>query len=201
MGEWNLDASDDMRWIGTRRMNMPELKGLRRIAMMTMITAMGVFADELPADKQAKLDAKVGALASWSTATEIVQAVKAHNAKPEHPDYTNDTWKTLTVIDPKVRSFSQGPVAVWIKAHKDPAMSEVFVSGADGAKVAFLTKTTSWTHKGKAKHENPMAGKPWQGEVEVDAPTGARQVQVSIPVLDEGKPIGSIVVGYSISKL
>jgi hypothetical protein len=75
------------------------------------------------------------------------------------------------------------------------------VSGADGSKVAFLTKPSSWSHAGKPKHDKPMTGKTWQGDVEVDASTGARQIQVSVPVLDGGKPIGSIVVGFSIAKL
>lgn len=127
-------------------------------------------------------------------------AVKAHNAKPE-TKFTNESWKGLTVLDPDVRGFQQNGAASWIKSHKDEAVTEAFVSGADGGKVAFLTKPTSWSHAGKPKHDKPMSGKNWQGDVEVDASTGARQVQVSVPVLDGGKPIGSIVVGFSLAKL
>ena len=77
----------------------------------------------------------------------------------------------------------------------------MFLSGSDGAKVAFLAKTSSWSHKGKAKHDDPMAGKVWQGAVEVDESTGLQQVQVGVPVLEGGKPIGSLVVGLSLAKL
>jgi hypothetical protein len=46
-----------------------------------------------------------------------------------------------------------------------------------------------------------MTGKNWQGPVEVDESSGQQQLQVSVPVLDGGKPIGSLVVGLSVTKL
>jgi hypothetical protein len=46
-----------------------------------------------------------------------------------------------------------------------------------------------------------MSGKSWQGKVEVDESTGLQQVQVAVPVLDNGQAIGSLVVGLSLSKL
>lgn len=173
---------------------------LRTTLVLALVAVVGVSAEALPSDLQPKLDAKVAALKAWSTEPTIVNAVKAHNAKPE-ATYTNDSWKTLTVLDPAVRAFQTNAVAKWIKDHKDASASEAFVSGADGAKVAFLTKPSSWNHAGKAKHDKPMSGKNWQGDVEVDASTGARQVQVAVPVLDGGKAIGSIVVGFSVAKL
>lgn len=48
---------------------------------------------------------------------------------------------------------------------------------------------------------DPMSGKPWQGDVEVDESSGLQQLQMAVPVLDAGKPIGSLVVGSSIGKL
>jgi len=67
--------------------------------------------------------------------------------------------------------------------------------------VAFLAKTTNWCHKGKPKFDVPMTDKTWQGPVEVDESTGVQQVQLGVPVLDGGKPIGVLVVGISLSKL
>lgn len=180
---------------------MSAIFSLRAALMIALLAVPTAFAEALAPDQQAKLDAKVAELKAWSTEPAIVAAVKAHNAKPEHPEYTNDSWKALTVLDPAVRAFQQNAVATWIKSKKGEAVTEAFVSGADGAKVAFLSKPSGWTHKGKPKHDKPMTGKNWQGEIEVDASTGARQVQVSVPVLDGGKAIGSIVVGFSVAKL
>ena len=133
----------------------------------------------------------------------VVAEVKAYNAAApaETKDMTNDKWKQLTVLDPLVRAFTKNNLAQHLKSKKDESVTEMFVSGADGGKVAFLAKTTSWNHKGKEKHDSPMKGTVWFGEVELDQSSGQRQVQVSFPVLDGSKPIGSVVVGISIGKL
>ncbi len=46
-----------------------------------------------------------------------------------------------------------------------------------------------------------MTGKMWQGPIELDESSGLKQLQIAVPVVDGGKPIGSPVVGLSISKL
>lgn len=114
---------------------------------------------------------------------------------------TQDTWKALPVLDPKVRYFSKNPAGEILKSKKSELISEAFINAADGTKVAFLSKSSNWSHKGKAKHDDPMAGKTWQGPIEMDESTGLKSVQVAVPVLDGGKAIGSITFGYSITKL
>jgi len=88
-----------------------------------------------------------------------------------------------------------------LKTKRTAVMAELFVSGTDGTKVAFFAKTTSWSHKGKAKHDAPMSGKSWTGSPELDESSGKITVQIAFPVLDGRKPIGSIVIGLDISKL
>jgi hypothetical protein len=160
-------------------------------------------AEGLDAPVQAKVDAMKKQVESWAADAAVVNAVKAYNAAPpaDSAAMTQDKWKTLPILDPFVRSFSKNPAAEFLKSKKTDAVSEAFLSGADGNKVAFLAKTSSWSHKGKAKHDDPMAGKAWQGPVEVDESTGLQQVQVAVPVLDGGKPVGSLVVGLSLAKL
>ena len=142
-------------------------------------------------------------LKTWSTDPVIVSAVRDANANPpaEAKGMTNEQWGKLTVLDPVVRSFTRNPLGTHLKAKRDDQISECFVSTAAGTKVAFLAKTTSWSHAGKEKHTVPMAGKQWIGPAEVDQSSGELQVQVGLPVLDSGKPIGSIVIGLSVSKL
>jgi len=156
-----------------------------------------------PADVQAQVDKEKAALVYLSTDPTVVAEVKAANATPapEGKDMTNDKWKDLTVVSPEVKAFSKNKLATYIKSKKPAEVSEVFVNAADGTKVAFLSKTSSWTHKGKPKHDNAMANKAWTGDVEVDESTGKKQVQFSIPVLDGGKPIGSIVIGISLADM
>ena len=160
-------------------------------------------ADAPNAAVQAKIDAKLKEITGWAADPTIVSAVKAHNAglPADQSAMTQDAWKALSVMDPFVRSFTKNDAGQFLKGKKGEAVSEAFVSGADGLKVAFLSKPTNWSHKGKPKHEDALTGKTWQGPVELDESTGLQQVQVSVPVMDDGKAIGSLVVGLSLSKL
>lgn len=157
----------------------------------------------LDAAQQGKVEAKLKEIQSWAASPAIVDAVKAYNAakSPEAAAMDQGKWTGLSVIDPYVRSLTKNAAAEFLKAKKGAVVAEAFLSGADGGKVAFLGKPTSWSHQGKPKHDQPMSGKPWQGPVEVDESSGLQQVQVAVPVLDGGKPVGSLVVGLSVGKL
>jgi hypothetical protein len=160
-------------------------------------------ADPLAPALQTKVDAKIKEIEAWAADPAIVGAVKAANTTPpaEGAGMTQEKWKGLSILDPLVRSFSKNSAGEFLKSKKGEVVTEAFISAADGTKVAFISKPTNWSHKGKEKHEAPMTGKTWQGQVETDESTGARQLQVSVPVLDAGKPAGSLVVGLSVSKI
>ncbi|MBZ5607527.1 MAG: PDC sensor domain-containing protein [Acidobacteriia bacterium] len=173
--------------------------------VLAAAAAAQLFAGEgsLPPDVKGKVDGKLKELQAWSTDAKIVAAVKAYNAAPpaEALAMTNEKWKALSLLDPFVRSYTKNPLAEYLKSKRDDEMSEMFVSGADGNKVAFFAKTTSFCHKDAAKHRVPMTGKTWIGPAEQDESTGQMQVQIALPVLDGSKPIGSIVIGLSLTKL
>ena len=152
---------------------------------------------------QPKVDAMVKEAQALAAAPEIIDATKAYNAAPpaDAASMTQEKWKTLPILDPFVRGFSKNPAGLFLKSKKTDVISEAFLSGADGNKVAFLAKTTNWCHKGKPKFDVPMTGKTWQGPVEVDESSGVQQMQIAVPVLDSGKPIGVLVIGISLAKL
>ncbi len=174
-----------------------------RMLMFAALLAAPLLSETLPNDLRLKVESRAKQLLEWGSDPKIVSAVKAHNASLSAAEQamTNEKWKGLTQLDPFVRAYSKNEVAQYLKSKKDESISEAFVSGADGTKVAFLAKTTSWSHKGRDKHQIPMSGKTWYGPVEVDESSGTQQIQVGFPVLDGGKPIGSIVVGLSVAKL
>ena len=152
---------------------------------------------------QARVDEQIKAIAAWAADPIVVDAVKAHNAAlpPEQRELTQEKWATLSVLDPLVRGFTRNPTGQLLKARKTDFITEAFVSDAAGLKVGFLAKPTSWSHRGKPKHDVPMSGQPWQGSIEVDESTGRQQLQVAVPVLDAGLPIGSLVVGLNLDQL
>jgi hypothetical protein len=173
------------------------------ILAMSLLAVARVQAEALEPAIQAKIEEQLKVTQSWASDPVIVKAVKDHNtALPaDQAAMTQDKWKGLSVLDPLVRGFTKNEAGQFLKSKKSEFVTEAFVSGADGLKVAFLAKPTNWSHKGKSKHDEPMSGKTWQGAVEVDESTGLQQVQIAVPILDEGKPIGSLVIGISVSKL
>ena len=182
---------------------MKQAKCLFAAALALGMLAAGARGQTLSPEVKAKVEARAKQLQTLGSDPKVVEAVKAYNTSPsvEAKAMTNEKWKGLTVLDPYVRSFSKSPLGEYLKAQKDETIAECFVSGADGGKVAFLSKTTSWSHKGKDKHSVPMTGKVYFGPVEVDESTGVQLVQVGLPVVESGKPIGSIVVGLAAAKL
>jgi hypothetical protein len=181
-----------------------------RQAAFIAVAALGVLLSGQPSQAaaldpalQAKVDAKAATIKAWASDPAVVAATRAHNASEpaDHAAMSQDKWAGLTVLDPFVRSFAKNEAGTFLKSKKTEDVTEAFISDAKGDKVAFVSKTSSWSHKGKPKHEVPMTGKVWHGVVEVDESTGAQQIQVSVPVMDGGKTIGSLVVGFSVAKL
>jgi hypothetical protein len=182
---------------------MSTTRKLSATAVILFGMAVSSTAASLPADLEAKVNAKAQALKAWSSDPQIVGAVKTYNTSPpaEVQGMSEEKWKALPGLAPVVRSLSSNPLARHLMGKTDTVVTEIFVSGSNGGKVAFLSKTTSWSHAGNPKHDVPMKGKTWIGPLEVDQSSGQEQVQVSLPVLDGQTPIGSIVVGLSTKKM
>lgn len=194
-----------VRWIAIGRLAgliRPPMKNLM-VGLIFMLAgfAAGLRAEGLNPDAQKKVDAVIHEAETWAAAPEIHDAVMAQNkATPaDIAGMTEEKWKTLTDMDPFVHSLAVNYAAKYLRQKKSAAVSEAFLSDAQGLKVAFLSKTTSWSHHGKPKHEQPMSGKTWQGKLEIDQSSGMQQLQIAVPVFNADKPIGSLVVGISIT--
>lgn len=174
----------------------------RTIALL-LLACLSAGAEDLAPAVQAKVEAQIKDIQAWAGDPVIVKAVQDHNRQlpADQAGLTQEKWQALSILDPLVRSFAKNEAGQLLKAKKTEAVSEAFLSDAAGYKVAFLSKPSNWCHKDKPKHEQPMAGKLWQGPVEVDESTGLQQVQVAVPVVDGGKPVGSLIVGLSLTKL
>lgn len=131
----------------------------------------------------------------------IVDAVlKSNNNVKTNRDMNNDTWKLMSSNHNLVLSYMNNEAAKVLEKLTPSYVTEAFISNERGEKVAFLSKTTSWTHKGQDKHEYPMHGKNWQGSMEKDKSTGIHQIQISGPIYYQKKVIGSLVLGISVAK-
>jgi hypothetical protein len=154
---------------------------------------------------QKELDKQVGQVKTWAADPVIVKAVLAQNEKGPVPGMDNPKWKTLRRSDAFVKEFQSNPAGQYLKrkiAESSGTYSEAFLSGAQGEKVAFFEKTTSYLHKGMPKFDVPFtSGKSWQGQPEFDESSQTHQIQIAVPVLNESKPVGVLVVGVSLTKL
>lgn len=153
---------------------------------------------------QAELDRQKVALEKIAADPIIVGAVKEQNAKGLISGMDNAKWKTARRSDPVVKGFQTNPSGQLLRAKLEASAgtySEAFLSAAQGEKVAFVEKTTSYIHKGSAKFDVPMTGKNWQGKPEFDESSQTYALQISVPVMDAGKPIGALVVGVNLSHL
>jgi len=178
---------------------------MKTLSLVGLLLALvgPVFGENVSPAMQARIDIRVMEIKAWAADPVIVQAVAAHNLKPpaDHVALTDAAWKALPATSPLVLSFTQNPAGVFLKSKQAVWASEAFVSDAKGTKVAFLAKPTHWTHAGNPKHDEPMAGKVWQGKIELDQSSGQNQIQVAVPVLDAAqKPIGSLVVGIAVEQ-
>jgi len=170
---------------------------------LLILVAAALSATPLTADQKAKVDLQIKQFSSLGTDPVVVQAVKDYitSPPPELKGMTQDAWAKLSVLSPEIKLLTKNNLALYLKSKKTEIVDELFVSAANGDKVAFLAKTSNWNHKGKPKHDIPMTGKTWIDEVQLDESSGKRSVQFSFPVMDGGTPIGSIVVGLDVSLL
>lgn len=172
--------------------------------LLVACAALSLRAERLDnTEAQARVEARLAEVQQWAADPALIAAVAAQNSTPpaEHATLTQENWAALSELDPLVRTFSKNTVASALRAKKPAWVNEAFVSDARGHKVAFLAKTSNWSHAGKPKHDVPMSGKTWQGKIEVDESTRASQLQIAVPVLQDGKPIGSLVVGIALGRI
>ncbi len=141
----------------------------------------------------------------WAANPVVVNAVLAQNKKGPLPGMDNAKWKTVPGSDAIVQGFINNDAAKFLKEElgkTDGICTGAFLNAAQGEKVAFIDKTSSYIHKGSAKFDVPFnTGKPWQGKPELDDSGKAYEIQISVPVLSEGKPIGALVVNLDGTKL
>lgn len=154
---------------------------------------------------QAEIDRQKTIVAQWAANPNLVKAVKEQNNKGPLSGMDNAKWKSLRRSELVVRNFQMNSTAKFLKTKLNEgngAYGEAFLNAAQGEKVAFVEKTTSYIHKGSPKFDVPFqSGQNWQGKPELDDSSQMFNLQVSAPVLDAGKPIGVLVVGLNINFL
>jgi hypothetical protein len=174
------------------------------VAVVVAVIASAASFEITPA-VQAEIDRHKQVAAQWAADPAVVTAVRQQNAAGPIAGMDNAKWKSTRRSDPLVKGLQENAAGQALKAKVQQtggSVSEAFLNARLGDKVAFVEKTTSYIHAGHPKFDVPFStGKPWQGKPEFDESTQTYAVQVSVPVLDGGKPIGALVVGVNLSQL
>ena len=186
---------------------MRRLMGLVVIAVVVLVANLSWAAScfEVMEEVQTRISWQVWNADGWAANPVVVEAVLAQNKKGPIPGMDNAKWKTVPENDAVVQGFIKNDVAKFLNAemaNTDGICTGAFLNAAQGEKVAFSDKTGSYIHKGSAKFDAPFAsGKSWQGKPELDDSGKVYEIQISVPVLSEGKPIGVLVVELNGTKL
>jgi len=177
------------------------------VAILALLAASAerTWGFEMTPAVQAELDKMKTQISGWAGDSVIVKAVTDQNGKGPIAGMDNAKWKTIRRSDDAVKEFQSNAAGKYLKSKLDASsgtFTEAFLNAAQGEKVAFVEKTTSYIHKGAAKFDVPFgSGKSWQGQAEFDESAQTYQIQISVPVQSGGKAIGALVVGVNLTQL
>jgi hypothetical protein len=189
-------------------------------AVVMMFVASAVNAQdtkkfEITPELQKQIDDYKAIVAKWAADPVIVQAVVDQNKKGPIDGLDNKKWATLRRRSSEITAFQTCPAGKqltdWLQG-TNGAVSEAFLNAAQGEKVAFVEKTSSYIHAGKSKFDVPFKEhKNWQGKPELDESSQTYSLQVSVPVVQKTKVegeeqpkeevVGVLVVGLNLAVL
>lgn len=165
-----------------------------------------VFAEAAPQNVKDLARSKLAAL---GTEAAIVNAVKAENAKGKTLDQIkamDKTWRDTPGYSDAVKAMMATECSRFLQQlqKSENYFSEIFVMDNQGANVALTDKTSDYWQGDEAKFQksyNNGSGAVFVDDVEFDDSSQAYLVQVSVPVMDDGRAIGAITFGIDVDKV
>ncbi|MDQ6978767.1 MAG: hypothetical protein Q9M09_01170 [Mariprofundaceae bacterium] len=142
-------------------------------------------------------------LQKWVKDERIIQAVKAHNKQNLSLAYIKELDQAWINGEAQelVMAVQQNDTALYLKKRVENNKRlyvEAFLCDEQGAVVAEYPKTSDYWQGDEDKFIesfNNGHGKNRIGALKFDESTKTYSVQISIPVIDEGKTIGVLIVG------
>ncbi len=137
----------------------------------------------------------------------LVDATRKQNSKNlslEKIKTLDKEWTSTKELTPFKKSLQEGKVGNFLMGlvHKKNVFNEIFLTDNQGANVSAYPATSDYWQGDEDKWKkafNYGDGKLYVGPAEFDESTGTNAVQFSVPVLDEDKTIGVLVVGVKVS--
>jgi len=162
------------------------------ISAAFFITSTAVMA-ELSADTQSKVKSYQDKLATWAQDEDVINAIKSMNAEAMN-SMNNKDWKALSANDPIVEKYISNPAGKKLSTwQQDKALGKLFIRDQKGNFVAGSKKPAIYNISDRPPFKNAIQGKTWNSKKAKKDPTTKRSsIQLSHPVVSEGKNIGII---------
>lgn len=171
---------------------------ISKVSLMAAIVAIGASFAVLPAradlspDVRAKVERYKAKLSEWAHNNVLVAAVREANARGAMLGMTNSKWNDLAETDPTVVGYQNNPAGRLLRSlDDDKGISKLYLRDAKGNLVAGSNKPILYNNGNRAPFFEAFKGAPfYAAEVKPDTTTQIKGVQLSVPVMDKGKPIG-----------
>ena len=162
------------------------------ISALCFVTSTTVLA-ELSTDTQSKVKAYQDKLAAWAQDKDVINAIKSMNAETMN-SMNNKDWKSLPANDPIVEKYISNPAGKKLSTwQQDKALGKLFIRDQKGNFVAGSKKPAIYNISDRPPFKNAIQGKTWNSKkAKKDPTTNLSSVQLSRPVISEGKNIGII---------
>lgn len=153
------------------------------------------------------LAVKIRTVETLAFSPSLVDAVRRQNLQNlsmELIQQRDEEWRASEALTPFKLSLQTSRAGKVLKrfVSDNPAFNEAFLTDNQGANVAAFPATSDYWQGDEEKWAasfNGGDGKTFIGPLERDASTETVAVQVSAPVYDQGKTIGVLVVGVTLS--
>ena len=159
-----------------------------------------------PQEKENVLKVKIRTVQHMTFNPVIINAVRQQNAQNlslSIIQQRDDEWKATDNLTPFKRSLQHSKAGKLLKRHVtiNDSFNEAFLTDNQGANVAAYPATSDYWQGDEEKwieSFNSGDGKIFIGPIEEDESTQTAAVQISAPILDQGKTIGVLVVGITL---
>ncbi len=175
------------------------------LTLSLIITSLSSFAEEPPK----ALFAHVPDFKTWGNNSVLIKAVETQNSQKmtlESIKKADNQWRSVSGLDDTMKAMMANTAAKELASLEKtkPFVVETFLMCNQGANVAMTNKTSDYWQGDEAKFTESFKdgdGAVHIGDVEFDESSQAYLVQVSVPVMKNGKAIGAITIGVNLDEL
>ncbi len=185
---------------------------LSLIFSLTLLTAPQLYADTTLSRYEVKnlLRFKIKAIQELASHPDVIKETRERNAE-EIPLANifriDEAWASYPDDHPQKLKMYSSPAGRLLKGHvefQDSIYSEIFLTDSQGANITAWPLTTDYWQGDEVKWHrsfNAGAGDVYISNLAFDESSQTNAIQISVPVMDDGKAIGVLVAGIKLSFL